>query len=230
MSESSLPTLPEAWRTRGYSTGQATKQLIVARAAEAFAQKGFYGTSVRSIAREADVDHSTLLHHFGRKVDLLIAVLEWHDFRGMPATGLPEQLLAEATPETLIEGFVGVAKQNESAPGLVNLLSTLSAEAGTPDHPARAALQTRHAVLTSIIGTAIGRQRELGAVPDDGLTPLQSAAVVVATWEGLQVYAALHPGELDVPALVERTLRRAFGLTGSAVDDGSERRPDEGHP
>lgn len=213
MSEPPLHAPSETWRSRGYSTGQATKQLIVARAAEAFAQKGFYGTSVRSIAREADVDHSTLLHHFGRKVDLLIAVLEWHDFRGMPTTGVPEQLLAEATPETLVDGFVAVAKQNVSSPGLVNLLSTLSAEAGSPGHPARDALRARHAVLTSIIGTTIRDQRDRGIVADDGLTPEQSAAVVVATWEGLQVYDALHPGELDVPAIVEQTLRRAFGLS-----------------
>lgn len=214
MSEPSPPTLPTAWRTRGYSTGQATKQLIVSRAAEAFAQKGFYGTSVRSIAREAEVDHSTLLHHFGKKIDLLLAVLEWHDFQGLPPTDLPGQLLTEVSAEDLVEGFVGVARNNESAPGLVNLLSTLSAEAGTPDHPARAALQARHAVLVSIIGSAIHRQRESGvAAADDGLTAEQSAAVVIATWEGLQVFAALHPGDIDVPAVLDRTLRRAFGLT-----------------
>lgn len=213
MSEPSLPTLPEAWRTRGYATGQATKQLIVARAAEAFAQKGFYGTSVRSIAREADVDHSTLLHHFGKKIDLLLAVLEWHDFQGLPPTDLPDQVLTDVAPEDLVDGFVGIARQNESAPGLVNLLSTLSAEAGSPDHPARAALQARHAVLTAIIGNAIRRQREKGAVADDGLTPEQSAAVVIASWEGLQVYDALHPGELDVPSVLRRILSRAFGIT-----------------
>ncbi len=212
MSESPLPTLPAAWRTRGYSTGQATKQLIVARAAEAFAQKGFYGTSIRSIAREADVDHSTLLHHFGKKIDLLLAVLEWHDFQGLPPTDLPDQLLAEVAPDELVEGFVTVAKKNESAPGLVNLLSTLSAEAGSPDHPARSALQERHAVLTAIIGGAIRRQRERGQASDDGLAPEQSAAVVIASWEGLQVYDALHPGELDVPEILRQTLRRAFGL------------------
>lgn len=212
MSEPPLPTLPAAWRTRGYSTGQATKQLIVARAAEAFAQKGFYGTSVRSIAREADVDHSTLLHHFGKKIDLLLAVLEWHDFQGLPTTDVPDQLLTDVAPEDLVDGFVAVATKNESAPGLVNLLSTLSAEAGSPDHPARAALQARHAVLTSIIGGVIHRQRECGAVADDGLTPAQSAAVVIASWEGLQVYDALHPGEIDVPAVLRQILRRAFGL------------------
>lgn len=199
--------LPTAGRAQGYATGHATKRLIVARASEAFAQKGFYGASMRAIAREVGVDHSTLLHHFGNKVALLLAVLEWHDLQSAPA-----EFPTDLSPEDLVEGFTTVARQNEQTPGLINLLSTLSAEAGTPDHPARAALQTRHEMLTTIIGRAIRAQREKGAAVDDGLTPEQSAGVIIATWEGLQVYSALHPGELDVPALVERTLRRAFGL------------------
>ncbi|UNK71846.1 TetR/AcrR family transcriptional regulator [Microbacterium sp. H1-D42] len=200
--------IPESVRARGYATGNATKQLIVARAAEAFAQTGFYGTSLRAISREAGVDHSTLLHHFGSKVALLLAVLEWHDTQSMPAD-LPD----EVTAEVIVAGFAAVARQNEQTPGLVALLSTLSAEAGASDHPARAALRERHEIIVGIIGSAIRAQRDAGAVADDGLTPEQSAAVAVATWEGLQVYSALHPGELDVPAIVERTLRHALGLS-----------------
>ncbi|MFF2272088.1 TetR/AcrR family transcriptional regulator [Agromyces sp. NPDC058136] len=197
---------PATLRSHGYATGHATKQLIVARAAEAFAQKGFYGASVRSIAREAGVDHTTLLHHFGNKVALLLAVLEWHDLEGAP-----EVLPTVVDAELLLEGFVGVARRNEATPGLVNLLSTLTAEAGSPDHPARTALQKRHALLVGLIAPAIRTRREQVSIDDD-LTPEQRAGVVIATWEGLQVYSALHPGELDVPALVEQTFRRAFGL------------------
>ncbi|SIO29158.1 TetR/AcrR family transcriptional regulator [Agromyces cerinus] len=203
-----MPKPPTPSLTSGYATGNATKRLIVARAAEAFAQKGFYGTSLRAIAREAGVDHSTLLHHFGNKVALLLAVIEWHDLQSTPMEW-PENI----APETLVDGFVAVARQNESAPGLVNLLSTLSAEAGASTHPARPALQQRHRVLTSIIASTIRGRRECGAVGDDGLSPEHCAAVVVATWEGLQVYSALHPGELDVPAQLEQTLKRAFGLS-----------------
>lgn len=200
--------VPESVRARGYATGNATKQLIVARAAEAFAQKGFHGASLRAIAREAEVDHSTLIHHFGNKTALLLAVLEWHDEQGMPAE-LPDEI----TPQVLVDGFTAVARQNEQTPGLVALLSTLSAEAGAADHPARDALRARHTVIGGVIGSAIREQRAAGIAPDDGLSPEQSAAVVVSTWEGLQVYSALHPGEIDVPSILEQTLRRAFGLT-----------------
>lgn len=194
-------------RSEGYATGRATKQSIVARAAEAFAQKGFYGASLRGIAREAGVDHSTLLHHFGTKTALLLAVIEWHDTQDAPP-GMPLDL----PPEVLLDGLVRTAEHNRSAPGLVQLLSTLTAEAGSDGHPARAALQQRHQMLVEIIGGAIQTQRSRGAVPDAGVAPEVRAALIISTWEGLQVYDALHPGEIDIPELLGEMLRRELGI------------------
>lgn len=204
-------------RLQGYVNGRATKHAIVARAAESFAQQGFYGASMRAIARSAGVDHSTLLHHFRTKEALLIAVLEWQD-----AQHLPPEMPMNASAETLADGFTTVAERNQSSPGLVRLLSVVSAEAGAPDHPARVLLQQRHKVLVDIIATVIARQREAGVVADDGLTPSQRAAVIVATWEGLQVYDALNPGELDVPELVGRAVREAFGIVRDTPSQGGE--------
>lgn len=198
---------PDAASLSGYANGRATKQTIVASAATNFAQQGFHGASLRGIARAAGVDHSTLLHHFGNKTALLLAVLEWHDEQNMP----PE-MPAQLTAEMVAEGLVSVVERNRTVPGLVQLLSLLSAEAASPDHPARPALQRRHQILVTLIASVIDAQRQAGLVHDDGLSPDAGAALVVATWEGLQVYDALHPGEVDVADLIDRTLRRAFGL------------------
>ncbi|GLI26498.1 transcriptional regulator [Agromyces rhizosphaerae] len=200
----------------GYAKGRATKDTIVARAAESFAQRGFHGTTLRGIAREAGVDHSTLVHHFGDKTALLLAVLDWYDRMHLTeelpgATEFPEGLPAAR----LVEGFVDTARRNRDAPGLVRLLSTLSAEAGEPDHPARPYLQERQHQLRDILATTIRAQRAAGVAVDDGTTPEAAAAVIIAAWEGMQVYDALHPGEIDVPALLERELRRAFGVARS---------------
>lgn len=194
-------------RSDGYATGRATKKAIVASAAAAFAQKGFYGASLRSIASAAGVDHSTLLHHFGNKTNLMLAVIEWHDQQQLRAD-FPHRLNAEA----IVDGFVKAAESNRSTPGLVQLLSMLTAEAGTEDHPARAVLQRRHRRLMTLFAWVIRRQRAKLDLPDDGLSPEERAAVILATWDGLQLFDALHPGMLDVPALVGRTLREAFGL------------------
>ncbi|MGL3151684.1 TetR/AcrR family transcriptional regulator [Microbacterium sp. A82] len=193
--------------TSGYATGRATKKAIVASAAAAFAQRGFYGASLRGIAREAGVDHSTLLHHFGNKTALLLAVIEWHDQQQLRAA-TPRRFSAEA----LVDAFTRTAASNQNTPGLTQLLSMLTAEAGSEGHPARATLQRRHNRIRTILTLMIRRQRAKHDLPDDGLTPEQRAALVIATWDGLQLYDALHPGELDVPGLVRRSLREAFGL------------------
>lgn len=193
--------------SRGYATGRATKKAIVSSAAAAFAQRGFYGASLRSIAREAGVDHSTVIHHFGNKINLMLAVVEWHDHQQLRAD-FPKSLSAES----IVAAFVRAAESNRSTPGLVQLLSTLTAEAGAPDHPARELMQRRHARLTSLFTWVIERQRRKLRITDDPLTPEQRAAMLIATWDGMQLFDALHHGVLDVPDLVGGMLREAFGL------------------
>ncbi|MFV0406970.1 MAG: TetR/AcrR family transcriptional regulator [Propioniciclava sp.] len=189
----------------GYATGRATKQAIVERAAEAFAQRGFHGASLRAIAREAGVDHSTLLHHFGTKTDLLLAVLAWHDEQHLTPVRP-----AEISADTLIEGLVSTARRNAESPGLVQLLSIMNAEAGAPGHPARAHLQQRHRVLQNLLADAIHRHRRNDIGGAAHLTPEAQAALIIATWDGLQVFDALHPGQIDLAGLLAHTLRGVF--------------------
>ncbi|WP_062072112.1 TetR/AcrR family transcriptional regulator [Demequina sediminicola] len=180
--------------------------LLVERAAEAFAEQGFHGASLRGIAREAGVDHSTLVHHFGNKVGLLTAVLDWHDQQAIP-DDLPEVI----TPEIVLTGFVATARRNQQFPGLVQLLSTMSAEAAATNYPARTFSQRRHGLIVGVIASTIHEQQVGGIVSNDA--PAQQQAIeIVAAWERMQVYDALHPGEVDVPAFVERVMRGAFGL------------------
>lgn len=49
---------------------------IMAAAQELFAAKGFNGTSIRDIARAADMSMSNMYHHFGSKENVLIAIYE----------------------------------------------------------------------------------------------------------------------------------------------------------
>lgn len=192
----------------GYSKSRLTKQAIVESAAKAFAKSGFYGASLRHIAREAGIDHGTLLYHFRDKTSLLLAVIDWSDGQAMP-TEWPRAI----TAEELADGFTAQATRNLETPGIVQLLSLLTAEAGAEGHPARERLQSRHETLTALITAAIEEQRAALGLTDDFLAPAQRAALILATWEGMQVYDALHPGVLDVPDLVGRMFRDAFGLT-----------------
>src|SRR5687768_3303093 len=59
--------------------GRATRDAIVDAALRAFAQRGYRGASIDSIAVEVGVSRQGVLHHFPSKVDLLVAVLEHRD-------------------------------------------------------------------------------------------------------------------------------------------------------
>ncbi|MFJ4844387.1 MULTISPECIES: TetR family transcriptional regulator [unclassified Streptomyces] len=57
--------------------GEATRATILAAARAAFAEKGYAHTSLREIARKAEVRPSLVVHFYGSKAGLLAATVEW---------------------------------------------------------------------------------------------------------------------------------------------------------
>jgi AcrR family transcriptional regulator len=53
-----------------------TRQAILDAARAQFAAKGFQGTSMRAIAKDAGVDASLISHYFGDKAQLLVATMQ----------------------------------------------------------------------------------------------------------------------------------------------------------
>jgi AcrR family transcriptional regulator len=53
-----------------------TREVILEAARAAFAQKGFDGTPIRRVARDAGVDPSLVHHYFGTKQQLFLAAIE----------------------------------------------------------------------------------------------------------------------------------------------------------
>lgn len=90
-----------------------TKQRILDTAERLFAENGFAGTSLRSITREAEVNLAAVHYHYGRKDELLKAVLN----RMIVPTNeeriqLLDDAIAAASPdsltvETILEAFLG---------------------------------------------------------------------------------------------------------------------------
>lgn len=184
-----------------------TREEIVRQASAAFATQGFQGATLRGIARRAGVDHSTLIHHFGNKEGLLMAVLRWRD-KSLVPVALPTRVSIPIMASTL----VSVARQNQETAGLTQLFSTMSAEAGAPEHPAREYLQSRHQAHLVLFAAAVTQARLQGWVEDNGLSAEAEAGRIVATWEGLEVFDRLHPGVLDVPEALEATFKQSCGL------------------
>lgn len=61
------------------SKGRATRQRIVAAAADLMFEQGVAGTSLQDVQRAARVSGSQLYHYFGDKASLVQAVIAWQD-------------------------------------------------------------------------------------------------------------------------------------------------------
>jgi AcrR family transcriptional regulator len=80
-----------------------------------FAEKGFHGTSMRDIARAADITEGLIYHYFASKRDLFRAIIEEYSFLPLLRT-LPElagQLDTRALLIVLARGFFDVLRQNK---------------------------------------------------------------------------------------------------------------------
>ena len=79
-----------------------------------FAEKGFHGTSMRDIARTADLTEGLIYHYFASKRDLFRAIIEEHSFLPLLRTlpDLAEQLDLRGLLIVLARGFFDVLKRN----------------------------------------------------------------------------------------------------------------------
>src|SRR5918992_366617 len=86
-----------------------------------FAERGFHGTSMRDIARAADITEGLIYHYFASKRDLFRVIIEEHSFLPLLRTlpDLAEHFDLRALLIVLVCGFFDVLRQN---PQLTRLL------------------------------------------------------------------------------------------------------------
>jgi AcrR family transcriptional regulator len=79
-----------------------------------FADRGFHGTSMRDIAREAEITEGLIYHYFASKRDLFRAIIEEYSFLPLLRTlpDLAQQLDLRALLIVLARGFFDVLHQN----------------------------------------------------------------------------------------------------------------------
>ncbi|HYH34902.1 MAG TPA: TetR family transcriptional regulator [Nocardioides sp.] len=95
-----------------------TRAAILTAARSRFAEHGFAGTTIRSVAAAADVDAALVHHYFGAKADLFMAALQLPvDPRQVIAPVVAEG--AEGAAERFLHVFLGVWDDPELQPSLV---------------------------------------------------------------------------------------------------------------
>ena len=87
--------------------------------------------SIRDVALRVGMSEAGLLHHFPNKSALLAAVLDRRDQHSLQRVPFDS-----GDGDATLRGLVDLAAYNASVPGVVELYTTLSAEATAPSHPA----------------------------------------------------------------------------------------------
>ena len=169
---------------------------IIEAATRLIADRGFWGVSVHDIAAACGITDAGLLHHFGTKDGLLIAVLERRDQVDDDALAArlgiePARLYEVVSTLPLAEVCDAVVARNAGQAEIVRLYSVLNAESLTPAHPAHSYFQAREARVVAFFGSAVSDLH-----PD----PRVRGRMVIAMMDGAQLRWLRDLERLDLMA------------------------------
>ena len=175
--------------------GVEKRQRILQAALDVVATKGYGKASVREIAEVAGVSPASLMHYFGTKNDLFIAILEARDAQ--------DEAIAGGTD--IFSGFLSVMRHNVSVPGLVQLYTQMLAKSGDPNHPAQGYFRDRNAFVHELGLEAVKEAQRAGSIRDD-LDPAWVVRTARALADGLQASWLLDPA-VDMASDLEQFLQ-----------------------
>lgn len=173
----------------------ATRERILNAAMAVFATRGFNNGSLIEIAELAGMTHAGVLHHFGTKDQLLIAVLEHRD--QVDVVNLEGQ--HPPIGKELLSHLVTTAQVNMTRAGIVQAYAVLSAESVTEGHPAQDYFRERFIGLRGMVAEAF---REAAPADVEEARLWQAAAAVIAAMDGLQVQWLLEPDAVQMTETV----------------------------
>ncbi|GAB6903874.1 TetR/AcrR family transcriptional regulator [Kineosporia succinea] len=159
-----------------YPKGEARREAILAVALRCFADLGYHGTSMREIARRAELSQAGLLHYFASKEELFLAVLrerQMIDSRDYHAD------------TDAVGSLINAVRRNASIPGLVRLYMHLLDVAADSDI-AFEYFDKRYDFARDLIADAIRDAQRAGTVRAD-LDPAVAAQTLIAVADGMQV-------------------------------------------
>lgn len=184
---------------RETAKGSQARARIVAEATRIFARDGYRSGSLAAIAEAAGLTQQGLLHYFPTKADLLLAVVEHRDERTAAAVG------SRDAPDTALDAFVDAVRHNATEPHLVELMTVLSAESTSPEHPTRDWFVSRYDELVTRLAAGVEAEQNAGRWASD-VDPERAARIVVGLADGLRLQRLLGRPDLDHAAMLAEAI------------------------
>ncbi|WP_433199410.1 TetR/AcrR family transcriptional regulator [Nocardia sp. CA-107356] len=181
-----------------YGKGIERREQILEAALRTIAERGYSATSVAELAEAVGLSQGGLLHYFGSKEELFVAVLRKRDESDVAAVRGPAP-----------EAFIEVVRRNAEVPGLIELFTHMQAAASDPDHPAHDYMRQRYRLGTQGFSYALREMQTAGTLPADIDTDA-AATMFFALADGLQA-RWLIDSSIDMAAQLELAWRRYVG-------------------
>jgi AcrR family transcriptional regulator len=148
----------KAGHDRSASKG-ARRRLIIDETVRIIGEKGYHGFSIQELAQACGLTNGGLLHHFGSKDQLLVAVLRDRDRRDEEAIsaeiGLAGELGEDVPLDIIVQALRAIVARDAIQPELMRLYAMLRAEALNPAHPAYDYFESHEAAALEIFGAVL---------------------------------------------------------------------------
>ena len=188
-----MSTKPETKREpRRRLTAAARRELIVAAAAELFAERGYRGASIEEIARRSGVTPPVVYEHFSSKRELYRDLLERH-FAELREVWREHFLGAEPPEQRVARSFDAWFAYVEAHPFAGRVLFRDSTDPEIAAVHAEVAVGSREAILP-LFAAEPGAGNIAGSVSGEGIEMVW--VVLRGVLQGLAVWWSEHP---DVP-------------------------------
>jgi AcrR family transcriptional regulator len=204
-------------RERTGAAASHTRGAIERTAVRLFYANGYHGTSIRDIAREADVGIATLFHHHGSKQELLVGIMD-AGFDGLLAE-MREVTEGVEDPADRLAAAVRVHVRRHCANAMESHIATT--ELRSLDAAARTGLDAKREQIHAIFVTAVTDGVTAGDFrcdrPRDTARALHGMCSAVGAWyrEGAGM-APEEVAELYVGMALRLVGRRELASAGTA--------------
>lgn len=189
-----------------YAKTAHTQVQILTAALESVSENGYGATSLQQIADAVGMTKPGLLHHFGSRDGLLVAILDRHDELGYTLIRGDED---DDGPDA-IDGFIRLVAHNATVPGLVAVFAaTVGVGAGEQEGSQTREFTQRHYPGIIRVLTEAARARQGAGLMRDDIPAESIGRALVAASDGIQLQWLVDPS-VDMRGELEAILR-AYG-------------------
>jgi AcrR family transcriptional regulator len=191
--------------------GRATRNRIVAAAAELIFERGVAGTSTEDVRTRAGVSSSQLYHYFRDKQDLVLAVIEHQTETILDAQApLFAQLDSIAGLRAWRHALVELQRQRHCQGGCP--IGSLGSELAESDPRARADVAAGFERWESAIGNGLAAMHQRGELPAD-VDPARLALATLTALQGGLLLTQIRRDTTALEAALDTVLDHIASLT-----------------